>query len=130
MQLRYESSNNTLQLVLGDERRVPAEHVELTGYVEMGTGGRLAGVELLDRGNENLPALLARWMGDERAGEYLSVSGSSAYIELSESDASNEPTRAATATFGADLDDDGHLIALSIPRHGSGYEITYPSGNQ
>src|SRR5690348_5510243 len=99
----------------------------MAGYVEMGTGGRLAGVELLDAGGGDLAALLACWIGDVDAGEYLSVSDHSAYIELSESEAPNEPTRAAAATFGADLDDDGRLIALSIPRHGSGYEITYPS---
>jgi hypothetical protein len=130
MQLRYESSNNTLQLTLDDERIEPAARIELTGYVEMGTGGRLAGVELLATGNENFTALLTHWLGDDDAGEYLSVSGESAYIELSESDQANEPTRTAPATFGADLDDAGQLLALSIPRHGSGYEITYPSGNQ
>lgn len=130
MQLRYESSNNTLQLTLDDEHRVPAGHTGLTGYVEMGTNGRLAGVELLDPGEHNLPVLLARWIGNQSAREYLSVSGDSAYIELSASEARNDPTRTAAATFEAELDGEGQLIALSIPRHGSGYEITYPSGNQ
>jgi hypothetical protein len=130
LQLRYESSNNTLQLTLDDERRTPAEQIDLAGYVEMGTGGRLAGVELLAPGDDNLPALFAHWIGDEEARDYLSVNGDSAYIELSESDAPNEPTRTAAATFRADLNSEGQLIALSIPRHGNGYEITYPSGNQ
>ncbi|HEX7101181.1 MAG TPA: DUF2283 domain-containing protein [Nitrolancea sp.] len=130
LKLRYDSSNNTLQLTLDDERRTPAEQIDLAGYVEMGTGGRLAGVELLDPGNDNLPTLFTHWIGDQEAGEYLSVDGNSAYIELSESDALNEPTRTAAATFRADLNSDGQVIALSIPRHGNGYEITYPSGNQ
>ncbi|HVX28884.1 MAG TPA: DUF2283 domain-containing protein [Nitrolancea sp.] len=130
MQLRYESSNNALLLTLNDDTRLPVKQIDLTGYVEMGTAGRLAGVELLEPRNTRLAQLLARWITDDDAQEFLTVDADAAYIELSESDAPNEPLRTAAATFRADLDDDGQLIALAIPRHGSGYEITYPSGNQ
>jgi hypothetical protein len=130
LRLRYESADNTLQLSLEAEQRTPVEQIDLSGYVEMGTGGRLAGVELLDPGESRLPALLSEWADDEDASAYLSIDGNSAYIELSESDLPNEPTRTASATFRAELNDMGKLITLSIPRHGSGYEITYPSGNQ
>jgi hypothetical protein len=132
VQLSYESTDNSLRLTLAGDQAPVAERIRLSGYVDMGVGGRLVGLEMLGPTAFDLRQALARWLADTIAGEYLSVADDSAYIELStpEESSINEQTRAAEADFGADLDSDGLIIALSIPRHGTGYEITYPSGNQ
>ena len=98
----------------------------------MGVGGRLVGIEMLGPDAFDLRQAFARWLEDGIAGEYLNIAGDSAYIELStpEEPSSNEQTRSVEAVFGVDIDSSGQFIALSIPRHGAGYEITYPSGNQ
>jgi len=132
VQLSYESTDNSLRLTLAGDQALTAERVSLAGYVDMGVGGRLIGIEILGPAGFEIRQALAHWLDDEIAGEYLSVAGDSAYIELSMSDETSlhEQSRAAEAIFAADLDADGLLIALSIPRRGAGYEITYPSGNQ
>ncbi len=132
MRLTYEQSNNALRLTL-DEVSVASEHqITLTGYVDMGTGGRIVGVETLAPASLDLARALSPWTSDRTAAEYVSVSGDSAYIELSapEEASIREQVRAVPATFTAEIDDGGRLVALSIPRHGAGYEISYPSGNQ
>ena len=132
VQLSYESADNRLRLALDGEDTAPAKQLSLRGYVDMGVGGRLVGIEMLGPDAFDLRQALARWLDDEIAGEYLSVAGDSAYIELStpEEPSITEQTRSVEAMFGADLDSGGLLIAVSIPRRGTGYEITYPSGNQ
>ena len=132
MQLSYESSNNSLRLTLDGAHEPPSIRIGLAGYVDMGAGGRLVGVELLGPAAADMRNMLGCWLADATAGEYLSVADDSAYIELSTSEeaTANEQTRTAEAVLSADLDDRGQLLALSIPRRGAGYEITYPSGNQ
>jgi hypothetical protein len=98
----------------------------------MGAGGRLVGIELLGPATFDLRQAMASWLTDSIASEYVSVANDSAYIELSAAaEASmNEQSRSVAAVFDAELDSAGQLVALLIPRHGAGYEITYPSGNQ
>jgi hypothetical protein len=132
LQLSYESANNSLRLTLDGAGIAPAQRMRLRGYVDMGVGGRLIGIEMLRPDAFDLRQALEHWLADEVAGEYLSVAGDSAYIELStpEEASINEQTRSVEAVFDAALDAGGQLVALAIPRHGDGYEITSPSGNQ
>ena len=106
--------------------------VTLDGYVDMGVGGRIVGVEALPSPNLDLSMALKSWLSDATASDYVSLEGDSAYIELSVAEESDvrEQIRAVPATFTVEVDDAGRMVALSIPRHGSGYEISYPSGNQ
>lgn len=132
MQLSYESSVNSLRLTLSDVPETATERVGFTGYVDMGAGGRLVGIELLGPTAFDLRQAMASWLNDSIAGEYVSIADDSAYIELSASaePSTNEQSRSVTAVFDAELNSAGQLVALLIPRHGVGYEITYPSGNQ
>lgn len=70
--------------------------------LDVGTGGRLLGVEL--------------------GGRYLTVS------EPEPADAALARSIEAPVTLYSD--DDGAAMAIDVPRRGSGYEITYPSGNR
>ena len=131
MRLTYQAAENALRLTLDQEWGAASRRTVLPGYVEVGEGGRLVGVELLAPRPE-LSAALAPWLHDHVAAEYVSLDDSSAYIELSAPEEVDlrEQTRAAAARFTAELDVGGALVALAIPRRGAGYEISYPSGNQ
>lgn len=134
MYLRYQAAENTLRLSLDDAQHRATRHVALDGYVDMGEGGRLIGVETRAGGGIDLAHALTPWLADPIAAEFVNVSGGSAYIELSapeEMDVrEHENVRAIAARFAAELDENGNLVALSIPRRGAGYEISYPSGNR
>lgn len=138
MRLRYQPQENSLRLTLdraeaGESGAPPRRRpLPLPGLVDVGEGGRLVGVELHSAPGIDLPRALAPWLADAVAAEYVSLDDATAYIELSapEEASLREHLRAADATLAAELDADGRLLALAIPRRGAGYEISYPSGNQ
>ena len=81
--------------------RVPGldHHAASTGVLDVGSNGRLLGVEIGD-----------------------------AYISVMESPADQEPyTRSAVVALAISGDDPPYVV---IPRRGTEYEITYPSGNE
>lgn len=132
MRLSYEPDDNSLRLTLDRETEPARRRMTLDGYVDMGVGGRIVGIEALPPDGLDLSLALEPWLNDAIASEYISLEDGSAYIELSvpeEADA-REQIRAVPAAFAAEVDDAGRLVAISIPRHGNGYEISYPSGNQ
>jgi hypothetical protein len=132
LRLRYHPEENTLRLTLDREQGIAQRRIKLSGYVDMGVGGRIVGVETLRQPSFDLNEALAPWLSDETAATYVSLEDDSAYIELSAPEEADirEQVRAVPATFTAEIDADGRMTALSIPRHGAGYEISYPSGNQ
>lgn len=134
MRLTYQPSENALRLTLDREEGEAVRRLPLPGYVEVGEGGRLVGVELraLEDRSVDLSWALAAWLADPVASEYVSLDADSAYIELSAPEEADirEQLRAAAAEFAAELDGEGRLVAVAIPRRGAGYEISYPSGNQ
>lgn len=95
---------NTLRLALTEpDAEQATTTVEAEATIDIGTGGRLMGVEL--------PDLYVDVMPPEPGTEHL--------------------IRSATATIGIERAGEGATpCALVIPRRGDGYEITYPSGNQ
>lgn len=99
--IEVDVAANTLRLLLGDEE-AGAVTVE-RATVDIGTGGRLIGVEL--------PAGYIDVMEPEAGTEHLTRS------------AAAEVTVERAGTGGA-------AQAVTLPRRGAGYEITYPSGNQ
>lgn len=131
MRLSYQPDENALRLTL-DQGGESGRRVSLPGYVDMGVGGRIVGIEALPQPGIDLAHALSSWLVDETAKEYVSITGDSAYIELSAPEEADlrEQMRSVEARFVAEIDDAGLMLALSIPRHGTGYEISYPSGNQ
>lgn len=132
MRLTYQQDDNTLRLTLDDPRGTPSRVLDLPGYVDVGEGGRLVGVEVLAPPGLDLRAALRDWLADPTAGEYVALDDDSAYVTLStlEEAIDQDQVRATEAVLIAELDDNQRLIALSIPRRGAGYEISYPSGNR
>ena len=104
LSLEVDLTSNTLRVVLADEPDAPQPKRESqVATIDIGTGGRLIGVELSDGYIDVMPP--------EPETEAL-IRSSDADV-LIERDAN-----------------DGTMRALVIPRLGEGYEITYPSGNQ
>lgn len=100
--IEVDVAANTLCLQLGGEGRAElTERVPAT--IDIGTGGRLVGVELP--------------MG---------------YVEVMEPEAGTEHlTRSAAAEVVVARErGSGVPVTVTVPRRGAGYEITYPSGNQ
>lgn len=99
--IEVDLAANTLRLRLGDGR-APAGTVErVPATIDIGAGGRLVGVEL--------PA---------------------GYVEVMEPEAGTEHlTRSAEAEVVVEREGSA-TVAVTLPRRGAGYEITYPSGNQ
>lgn len=132
MRLSYLPAENALRLTLDRERGEPSGRVTLSGYIDMGEGGRIVGLEALFPASIDLHRALGPWLADQTASEYVSLGDDAAYIELSapEEASLREQVRAVAASITAEVDAGGELVALTIPRHGAGYEISYPSGNQ
>lgn len=125
MELTYDSEANTLRLVLPvpDEPADPAFVKSIDGILDIGENGRLIGIEFdADEGEFHL------WLIDPVAGGFSNLdTNDRAYIQISPDDGNFRSTELPlTAEFNAY----GEIISLIIPRRGSGYEITYPSGNQ
>ncbi len=103
--ISIDLKRNRLTLHLQNASDVhPSGHTSapVIATLDMGTGGRLLGVDL--------------------DGRYLTVSEPGpADIAL---------TRSVEAPVTAYADDHGAVTAVDIPRRGSGFEITYPSGNR
>lgn len=100
--LEVDLASNTLRLVLaGLEEGCRLEVVSETATIDIGTGGRLVGVELTDRYVDVVPP--------QPGTEHL-IRSSAVEVSVERAGAS--------------------MVALVVPRLGAGYEITYPSGNQ
>jgi hypothetical protein len=99
--IEVDVSANTLCLLLEGGEAATSERVPAT--IDIGTGGRLVGVEL-----------------------------PSVYVDVMEAEAGTEHlTRSAAAEVVVDrAGEGGPPVAVTVPRRGAGYEITYPSGNQ
>ncbi|MDP8908590.1 MAG: hypothetical protein M3N47_05630 [Chloroflexota bacterium] len=109
-------ARNRLTLALGSEAEVhpgglpadaaggaePLSIATTVATLEMGTGGRLLGVELGER--------------------YLTISAP-APTDLA-------LARAVAAPVQVHLSATGVPLAIELPRRGEGYEITFPSGNR
>ena len=131
MRLTYDSTNNSLRLMLDDEPGSEIATTRVSGVVDVATNGRLVGVELGSPDGE--PAArrrLQRWLDDPAAGEFTSVdSDGTAYIELTVGDP-DEEVRSSPLDLLVESTSAGELVAVVIPRRGSDYEISYPSGNR
>jgi hypothetical protein len=132
VRLSYQATENALRLTLDRPSGEAVRRVTLPGYVDVGEGGRLVGVEATATAGIDLATALAPWRVDPVAADFVSLEDDAAYIELSapEEASLRESVRTAPARLTADIDGDGRLVALSIPRRGHGFEISYPSGNR
>ncbi len=131
MRLSYRPRKNTLRLTLDHEQGPVQSETMLPGLIDVGEGGRLVGVEVRTGHEVDLTRILESWLADPVASEFVAAGEDAVYITLStaEEAAPDEQLRTAEANLLAELDASGKLVALSIPRRGHGFEISYPSGN-
>lgn len=99
-----DTTRNVLRLVLIDRQDPATRRINGRGALDIGPRGRLIGFELL------LPGEMPR------------------YLPLEESE--NAFSRTAEAPVIAEVDEQGAVYSVEIPRRGDGFEISYPSGNK
>ncbi len=125
MRIRHDAARNLLRLHLRRELPIGAPR-PAQAAIDIGTGGRLLGLELLADAT-----LAAPWLapsGDPLAPDYDSAGGS-LYVPIS-ADEGGPNVRTALAEVSLAVGRDGALLAIDLPRRGHGYEISYPSGNR
>lgn len=131
MRLTYDSTSNSLRLVLDDESSPGIATTRIRGVVDVATNGRLVGVELgASDGEPAARRRLQRWLNDPVAGEFTSVEpDGTVYIELTVGEPDDE-VRSSPLDLLVESTASSELLAVVIPRHGPDYEISYPSGNR
>jgi uncharacterized protein YuzE len=124
MELTVDTGDNMLRLTLTSADSPVVSTIELPGTIDVAEQGRLLGIEFPADA-----ALLAAWLADPVAGPLTSLAADgSAYIQITPP--SIVQARSASIIARGDVDADGRMLAVAIPRRGAGYEISYPSGNQ
>lgn len=131
MRLEHDKQRNALRLTLAGDAGPPASSTALSGVVDVSLNGRLSGVEIrTGLAEADARRLLALWLADPVAGAYTSVEqDGTVYIELSEGEL-DDNARSSAVDLGVEMSAGRELLAVSIPRRGAGYEISYPSGNR
>lgn len=124
MRLDYDRERNLLRLSLEEAAGASATVKRVPGLVDMAGGGRLIGVELELSDGLPEPAFNA-WLAEDA----LVVEDGLAYVPLT-SGPDDDASRSAAVELLVELDSADAVVALGIPRHGHGYEISYPSGNR
>jgi uncharacterized protein YuzE len=131
MRLSYRSADNTLRLTL-DVEQGPVDRVaEAQGTLDIGEQGRLVGIEVAANGLP-LEAIMDGWRKDAVASRYVQIDGGTAYVALSAPGEAftSEHVRSAAVRLWIEIDERGYLVAITVPRRGHGYEISFPSGNR
>jgi hypothetical protein len=123
--ITHDSETNQLRLTPTVTDALPAVTwvVERDGILDIGEAGRLIGLEFATG-----DASLAHWQCNPDAGRFLSHADGRVYLQITEGD--SDLARSTPIQLHAEYDADDRLLAVSIPRRGHGYEISYPSGNQ
>jgi hypothetical protein len=129
MHLTFDRERNMLWVSLRADAGDDLPGQPRDALVDVSTQGRIVGVEL-DLGDvATASAVLQEWLADPLAGAWTSIDrDGSAYVQLSASDV--DAVRSARVSVVPRYTRSGMLAAFGIPRRGTGYEITYPSGNR
>jgi len=123
----FNAGRNALRLVLSSAPPLPGQERTVPATLDVGEGGRLLGVELDINGTDLLPPA-----ADERAVAYEAATGT-LYVEVEPetgAEANIGPSRSVEIAARLLADATGAVVEVEIPRRGTGYEITYPSGNR
>jgi hypothetical protein len=105
-----------------------AMSLSLPGVIDVGEGGRLLGLEV-DLSSIPGESRLASdaWTSAQSAVSY-DADDQRLYLEIMEGEGGH--SRSASLPVEVGFDAVGAPVQLAIARRGTGYEITYPSGNR
>lgn len=126
MQLTYDSVSNSLRLTpsSNDAPAQPRSTISLNATLDIGPGGRLIGIEF-----PAAPDALTLWQHDPITTEFVTCDADGfAYIQITTGPI--DESRSTDLIISTERTSTGAIAAIVIPRHGSDYEISYPSGNQ
>jgi hypothetical protein len=126
MNITVNPSDNTLRFSFIERRDATAEH-PVPATIDIGAEGRLLGIEI-DITDKHGSAL--RWPAEAAAIVSIDRSGGTSYLAIESDPASDVLARSVPGTVCIATDPGGLVEEVILPRRGTGYEITYPSGNR
>jgi len=128
MEIEILPGRNALRLVVRPPLAAAAAVFPLAATLDVGTRGRLLGLELPLAA---APALAAPWRSAPAPPAVVyDAAGAALYVAVAADDTPEDQTRTVSAPVRVLADERGGLVAIEIPRRGHGYEIAYPSGNR
>lgn len=131
MQLTHDKNRNALRLTLDGQTGEGQRRQSVPGVIDVAAGGRLVGLELQPGvGQEELAGWFQPWLDDPDARGYLDLADDgTVYVELT-TGADDDDARSTPVEMDLEYGAAGDVAAISVPRSGTGYEISYPSGNR
>lgn len=131
MRLTYRPRENALHLTLGPEPRPAARRVEGTGILDLGEQGRLLGLEISAPPGLDLVQAFRPWCDRPGTSDWLSLGTGSAYLRLVPEPVAQatRQARSVSVRLAMELDEQGALLAVTLPRRGEDYELSSPSGS-
>lgn len=119
MQIIVDLRRNVLRLQVGESSSQPTQQARLPAVLDIGEAGTLLGLEL-SLGDSLTLALPDRSPKSSASGD--------AYLALS--DRASPLARSAKIEVDVIASESGEIAEIIVPRRGSTYEISFPSGNQ
>jgi len=131
VRLTYRPRENALRLALGPEPRPAVRTVEGAGILDLGEQGRLLGLEISAPPGLDLRQALCSWQERTGSPDWLSLGTASAYLRLVPEPVAqaSRQARSVPVRLAMELDEQGRLVAVTLPRRGEGYELSSPSGS-
>lgn len=131
MRLTYWPRENALRFAFDSEPCRVARTVEGIGVLDLGEQGRLLGIEISAAPGLDLQRALQAWHDRHWTGGWLSLGAGSAYLRLAPERVAqaSRQARSVQVRLALELDEQGRLLALVLPRRGEGYELSSPSGS-
>jgi hypothetical protein len=131
MRSTYQPREDALRLVVQWETATVARTVEVAGVLDLGEQGRLLGLEIGGVPGLDLGQAVRSWHEQRGAAGWLSLGDGSAYLQLVAEPVARTTrhVRSVAVRLSLELDAQGRLLAVVLPRRGADYELSSPSGS-
>lgn len=113
------------------ECRPPREEIEATGILDLGERGQVLGIEVAPLPGLDVRRTLHRWRKEITGAGHAGEGDGDVYLQLStdESARAARLARSVPVRLRLTLDERGEVVAVTFPRRGDDYELSYPSGS-
>jgi len=131
MRVTYRTREDALRLVLQREASRTARSIEVAGILDLGERGRLLGLEIGSGPGLDLRRAVGSWLERSGLASWLSLADEGVYLQLVAEPAAraSRHARSVAVRLLLELDTQGRLLAVLLPRRGDGYELSSPSGS-